>query len=443
MTESSARPDVSIRRATAGDAEAIADTYLDSFRATYAFPLVHTDAEVRAWIREVVVATEETWVAVDGSGRIVGFMALTDDQLDQLYLAPGSTGRGIGGRLLSLAMERRPAGFELYTFQENGRARRFYERHGLVVVDRDAGDRNEEGRPDVRYAWRPEDRGIASSGLATSADGTWIGWFREEPLGGDRPTGGADAARPEPVRPAAILVHGASADHTTWRTFGPMLAASRPVVSIDRRGRGASGDTEPYAIEREAEDIVALARHLVARTGGPVDVIGHSFGGRCALGAALIGPDTIRRVVAYEGAVAPRVGANELERLAALRDAGRDEELLIVFLRDTVEMTPAELGRYQAAPVWPVRVAAAPTIVREVAAGDAERGAWAGFTGVRQPVLQILGSDSPAYFREGAEALDQALADGRIGVVEGARHAAHHTHPAAFLELVRSFLDAS
>jgi GNAT superfamily N-acetyltransferase len=82
-------------------------------------------------------------------------MALGDDLLDHLYIAPAWTGRGIGGRFVALARTRRPGGLDLYTFQVNAGARRFYERHGFRPVDFDDGGRNEERQPDVRYRWRP------------------------------------------------------------------------------------------------------------------------------------------------------------------------------------------------------------------------------------------------------------------------------------------------
>ena len=76
--------------------------------------------------------------------------------LDQLYLAPEWTGRGIGSRLVELAKQRRPAGLDLFTFQVNDGARRFYERHGFTAIWFGDGSENEEGQPDLRYAWRPD-----------------------------------------------------------------------------------------------------------------------------------------------------------------------------------------------------------------------------------------------------------------------------------------------
>jgi GNAT superfamily N-acetyltransferase len=145
---------IRVRRAADGDAEAIGDVYLASFGATYAFPLAHPEVDIRRWIRDVVVGRDETWVAEADEG-IVGFLTLTDDMLDQLYVAPAWQGRGIGDRLVAFAKTRRPEGLDLYTFQVNERARRFYERRGFQPVALGDGSGNEERQPDVRYAWRP------------------------------------------------------------------------------------------------------------------------------------------------------------------------------------------------------------------------------------------------------------------------------------------------
>jgi GNAT superfamily N-acetyltransferase len=100
------------------------------------------------------VARGETWVAAEG-GRIVGMVTVEDGGIDQLYVVPDRLGEGIGRRLLDLAKERQPAGLSLYTFQVNDRARRFYERNGFVAEWFGDGGANEEGQPDVRYAWHP------------------------------------------------------------------------------------------------------------------------------------------------------------------------------------------------------------------------------------------------------------------------------------------------
>jgi GNAT superfamily N-acetyltransferase len=141
-----------IRQAVAADAEAIADVWLTAFGETYSFPPAHTDAEVRAWVRDGLLPATETWVA-DASSEVVGFMALRGVSVEQLYVRRPWTGRGIGSRLIALAKERRPEGLELWTFQVNAGARRFYERHGFRAVEMTDGQANEERQPDVRYVW--------------------------------------------------------------------------------------------------------------------------------------------------------------------------------------------------------------------------------------------------------------------------------------------------
>jgi pimeloyl-ACP methyl ester carboxylesterase len=243
--------------------------------------------------------------------------------------------------------------------------------------------------------------------------------------------------------PPLILVHGAAADHTTFRVVGPRLAARFTIHAIDRRGRGASGDTLPYAIEREFEDLAAAASTLAGEARAPVDIFGHSYGGRCALGAALL-TDDIGRVISYEGAPTPpgeRYGEAALaEELAALADAGQNETLLEAFMTRVVGMTPDELDRYRADPVWPRRVAAAPTIARELAVESGDAAGIERLGAVRQPVLQLLGGDSRREFAVATAALHDRLAAGTVMVIPGAKHAAHHTHPDQVIEAVSAFL---
>lgn len=264
------------------------------------------------------------------------------------------------------------------------------------------------------------------SRVVTSSDGTRIAIF----VSGDGPP--------------LVLVHGASADHSTFRVLGPRLAQRFTIHAIDRRGRGASGDTEPYAIEREFQDVAAVARTLASESGGPVDVFGHSYGGRCALGAALRTSD-IRRVISYEGAPAA-IGhgygdRDVLHDLGRLADAGDHDTLLATFMTRVVGMGAEDLAAYQNDPIWPIRVAAAPTIVREMRAESGGAGSLDDLGAVRQPVLQLLGGESLPAFAAATRALDARLSDGRIVVIPGARHAAHHTHPADVVDAVRAFLD--
>jgi pimeloyl-ACP methyl ester carboxylesterase len=243
--------------------------------------------------------------------------------------------------------------------------------------------------------------------------------------------------------PPLVLVHGAASDHTTFRVVEPILAGRYTVHAIDRRGRGASGDGAGYTIGHEFDDLAAVVDAIAADGGRPVDVVGHSFGGRVGLGAALRTPN-LRRLVVYEGAPSPAgtpyQAPDLLVRLRSLADAGRDEELLSTFLGEVIGMSGADLAAYRANPVWPARVAAAPTIVREIEAEVSPVAGLDALGAVRVPVLQILGGASLPAFRAATEALDARLARGEVVVIEGAKHAAHHTHPDRFVAEIERFL---
>ncbi len=245
--------------------------------------------------------------------------------------------------------------------------------------------------------------------------------------------------------PAVLLVHGTSADHRTWRVVAPDLAGGRRVHALDRRGRGDSGDGAVYAIERELEDVAEVVDTLADEAGAPIDVVGHSLGGRIALAASRL-TGNIRRIVAYESAPAKRDAAGQdddeglLRRLRADLAAGDLDGLLARFMAEAVGMPPAELSAFRADPIWARRAAAGPTIVRELdAALHAPAIAVDALALVAVPVLQLTGSLSAAWFRDGALALDARLVGGRLQVIESARHAAHHTHPAEFLARVEAF----
>jgi pimeloyl-ACP methyl ester carboxylesterase/ribosomal protein S18 acetylase RimI-like enzyme len=416
-------PEVALRRATPADGTAIGDVWLASWRATFTFPPGHPDDAVRRWLAENLLPSTEMWVAVDDAGgRVVAMMALSEAMVEQLYVAPDWFGRGVGRRLLELAKERRPRGFDLHCFAVNTPARAFYERQGLEAVALGDGSGNEERQPDIRYRWRP-----GPDLVTTSPDGTAIAAIRY----------GA------PEGPPLLLVHGAGADHTTFRVIGPMLARTFDLVALDRRGRGASGDTLPYAIEREFEDVAAVAEAVAQERGVAVDVFGHSYGGRCALSAALR-TSAIRRVISYEGTPAApgdRYGGDGLAaELRAMVERGDLERLLATFMTRVVGMTDDELARYRADPVWPRRVAAAGTIARELLVESSDDAGLERLAGVRQPVLQLRGGDSLPAFTNATHALDTRLADGRVVVIPGARHGAHHTHPEAVVAAITDFL---
>jgi pimeloyl-ACP methyl ester carboxylesterase len=265
----------------------------------------------------------------------------------------------------------------------------------------------------------------APARLLESRDGTPIALFQS---GSGRPL---------------LLVHGTAGDHTTFRVVGPRLADEFAIGAIDRRGRAASGDTAPYSIEREFEDVALVAERLAAESGRPVAVFGHSYGGRCALGAALL-TAAIDRVVCYEGAPAPPDQSYHPpgldDRLRQRLEQSGPASVLEAFMREVVGMTAAALDAYRTNPVWPDRVAAAGTIPRELDAETTPAASLDALGLVQQPVLQLLGSASLPVFRDATLALRARLVDSRIVEIDGARHAAHHTHPDAVVAAVSAFL---
>jgi GNAT superfamily N-acetyltransferase len=144
-----------IRRGGADDARAAADLYLRARAAALragSIPAgVHDDDDVRDHFAAHIVQDCELWLAEE-DGVLAGILVLDGDMIDQLYVEPGRTGRGIGSALLAVAQRERPEGLRLWTFQSNAGAQRFYERHGFVAVRRTDGRDNEERAPDVLYA---------------------------------------------------------------------------------------------------------------------------------------------------------------------------------------------------------------------------------------------------------------------------------------------------
>jgi GNAT superfamily N-acetyltransferase len=137
-----------IRRATPDDAEEVFAIFDASFRLLDFLPQLHTREEGLAFI-ERCVRECETYIL----GR--GFAILHDDWLTHLYVHPDEIGTGVGHRLFEHAKTLRPEGFQFWVFQQNERARSFYEAHGAVAVEFTDGEGNEEKTPDVRYEWKP------------------------------------------------------------------------------------------------------------------------------------------------------------------------------------------------------------------------------------------------------------------------------------------------
>jgi len=264
-----------------------------------------------------------------------------------------------------------------------------------------------------------EDEGVIEEMIETvrSKDGTQISFIR---IGTGSPL---------------VLVHGSTSDHTRFARVLDALSKRFTVYAMDRRGRGGSGDSANYAPEREFEDIAAV----IAAVGEPVFLLGHSFGGICALEATLR-IEGVSKLILYEPPVgAPSAGrAEEYEQLLA---AGRDEEMLEIFLRENVRLPEAEMEALRQLPTWPARVAAAHTVPREMRVAETYQPDAARLASLRVPTLLLLGGDSPLFQQEATERLHLAIPASRLVILPGQQHSAMMTAPDLFVREVVAFLD--
>jgi pimeloyl-ACP methyl ester carboxylesterase len=260
----------------------------------------------------------------------------------------------------------------------------------------------------------------------TSADGTRIGVFV--------------SGRGRPL----VLVPGTTSDHTTWRAVTPLFEDEVSVYAVDRRGRGESGDTPPYTIDKEYADVAAVVDAAAESFGGPVDLLGHSYGGNVAYGASML-TSSVRRLVLYEGWPPPEPSLREvpddiLSRLEALLAEGAPGAMLETFYREVVLMSEGEVEEIRSAPSWPARLSVAPTVPREIrafstCAFDAEAAAQ-----VTVPVLLLVGSETPEWVRARPEVIADALPNARIELLPGQAHMAHLTDPPRLKNAVQRFL---
>lgn len=235
-----------------------------------------------------------------------------------------------------------------------------------------------------------------------------------------------------------LLVHGTSGDHSMWAATLTELQQHCSVWTMDRRGRGHSGDSDNYVLERECEDVATV----VDAIGGSVNLLGHSFGGLCALEASLLTAN-INKLMLYEPSIslAGSGWSEELEgRLQYLLDQEDRDEALLLFFRDILKTPEREIVALQAKPYWPIRVAAAHTILRELQSVDRYVFAPQRFHALHIPVLLLLGGDSHARRYATAERLQQSLHNSRVGILPGQQHSAMRTAPELFVHTVIDFL---
>lgn len=216
-----------------------------------------------------------------------------------------------------------------------------------------------------------------------------------------------------------ILVGGAFNDRTTVAGLASVLADNFTAIAYDRRGRGDSGDSPSYAIEREIEDIAALIAHV----GGTASVFGHSSGAVLALEAAAAGIG-IDRLVAYEPpyATPEQDRGDVLEKVRAQLAAGDRDGAVKTFLM--VAGTPEEMveGMKQA-PVWGWFTALAHTLPYDLTiCGPGARPRLDHLAKIAIPTLVIGGGASPEELQAGARVAVSAVPGARHETLDGQDH---------------------
>ena len=223
---------------------------------------------------------------------------------------------------------------------------------------------------------------------------------------------------------AVILVDGA----LCYRGFGPMrglaalLASNFTVYTYDRRGRGESGDTHPYVVAREVEDIAAL----VDEAGGSASLCGLSSGAALALEAARTLGDQVTKLALYEApynddAVARQRMRDYTANLAEALAADRRGDAVALFM-NLVGAPDEQVNGMRHSPVWTAFEAVAPTLAYDNAIlGDGrvpvERAA-----SVAAPTLVMNGGASHAFMQESADALARVMPNAQRRILAGQRH---------------------
>jgi len=227
--------------------------------------------------------------------------------------------------------------------------------------------------------------------------------------------------------PALILVDGAFGN----RAFGPMgalallLAPYFTVITFDRRGRNDSGDTAPYAVEREVEDLAAL----ITAAGGSAGVYGISSGAVLAFEAASQLP-TITKLALYEPPLVlddsrPAVPADYLEQFHALQAAGRPGDMVELFMTKGVGMPVEFVAPMRQSPVWPALESLAPTLIYDTTImGDfaLSPARTQRLAAIHVPTLVLGGGASPAWLHHAVNAVTNAIPGAQRGTLEGQTH---------------------
>ena len=239
--------------------------------------------------------------------------------------------------------------------------------------------------------------------------------------------------------PGLLLVHGGMGRLERWEPLWELLTGHWQVTAMDRRGRGSSGDTQPYRLSQEFDDVAAVAASLADSTGGPADVFAHSYGALCTLGAAARGAP-FRRIALYEPPGPATVPREWRERASALVAEGQPGRAMISFLTEIIGLTMAQVSELRNTPgaqdVLPIVSATLPREAEALASADPV--ALAG--NVTAPALLLLGETRPAWAADLTHALGAALPQATLAILPGYGHEAIEAAPGLIYRQLAQFL---
>jgi pimeloyl-ACP methyl ester carboxylesterase len=216
--------------------------------------------------------------------------------------------------------------------------------------------------------------------------------------------------------PPLVLVVGAFSDRSSTASLAAALASDYTVIEYDRRGRGDSTDTPPYAVAREVEDLAAV----VATTDEEPFAFGHSSGGCLVLEATSAGVP-LRRAAVYEPPYNPEATDALADELAAEIAAGQRTEVVERFLAFT-GAPPDVVAQMKTGPAWPRLMSFAATLPYEVRLANDGSPPVQRLVHVAVPVLALAGGASAAWALAGAPAIATAVPAGESLVLAGQGH---------------------
>jgi pimeloyl-ACP methyl ester carboxylesterase len=214
--------------------------------------------------------------------------------------------------------------------------------------------------------------------------------------------------------PPLIFVVGAFNDHHRCADLAGALSDQFTVVTYDRRARGESGDTRPYAVDREVDDLVAV----IEVTGGPAAVFGYSSGALLALHAAASGAP-IDQLVLFEPSPAPPAGSDMAARLQALIDAGRPGDAVALFQTEAIGMPAEVVAGIRQSPMFAGLEAIAQSVVYDVMITDQLGRPTPSMMAVKIPTLVLSGADTWPQLVVSAAAIADAVEVATHEVVPG------------------------